>query len=133
MKTIASRKVAMVLGGILTATLAAGCFGGGGYWGRPSGYNSSDSSYGSSYPYSGYDSRYSYPQSYGNSYSAGYQNGVRADENRDRHQDRDTVVIRDRGEARTEAQHSSVDRDKYSRKDYELAHPLRKTDRHLYF
>ena len=52
MKTIDSRKVVMTLGGILIATLAAGCFGGGpGYWNNPHGYNSSYSSYGSSYPY----------------------------------------------------------------------------------
>ena len=111
----------MVFGGILVATLAAGCFGGGrGYSNNSYGYNSSYSSYGNSYPYSGYNNGYSRPQSYGNSYSAGYQNGVRADENRDRHQDRDTdqhaVVIRDRGEARTE---TSVDHDRYSRKDSE--------------
>ncbi len=45
----------MLLGGILTAMLAAGCFGGGpGYSTNPYGYNSSYSSYGNSYPYSGY-------------------------------------------------------------------------------
>lgn len=123
MKVINSRKVVMLLGGILTATLAAGCFGdgGSGYSGYNSGYNSSYSSYGSSYPYSGYNGGYSYPQRYGNSYSAGYQNGVRADENRDRHQDRDTarqaVVTRDRVGARSETQHSSV-----ARGDFEPAH-----------
>ncbi len=58
MKTIDSRKVIMTLGGILIATLAAGCFGGGpGYWNGGGGYNSSYSSYGSSYPYRGTDQR----------------------------------------------------------------------------
>ena len=61
----------MLVGGILAATLAAGCFGGGpGYSTDPFGYNSSYSSYGNSYPYSGYANGYSYPQSYENSYSA---------------------------------------------------------------
>jgi hypothetical protein len=113
-----SRKVVLALGGILVATLAAGCFGGGRGYSNPYGYNSSYSSYGDSYPYSGYDRGYSYPQTYGNSYSAGYQNGVRADENRDRRQYRDAdqhpVVIRDRNEARTQ---TTVDNDRYSRKD----------------
>jgi hypothetical protein len=116
MKTIAPRKAGMVLGGILIATVAAGCFGGGhGYsndpYGYNSGYNSNYSSYGSSYPYSGYSNGYSYPQNYGNSYSEGYQNGARADENRDRHQE----AVHDRGEG----QHSGGDHDKYSRKDSE--------------
>jgi hypothetical protein len=125
MKTIISLRTATMIGGILILTLAAGCSdGGGGYWNQPygynNGYNGSYSSYGSSYPYSGYDSGYSYPRNYGNSYnnsySTGYQNGVRADENRERHQNRDTVVVRG-GEGR-EAQHSNVDNDKYSRRDY---------------
>ena len=130
MKTIISLRTATMIGGILILTLAAGCSdgGGGGYWNHPygynngynNGYNSSYSSYGSSYPYSGYDSGYSYPRNYGNSYnnsySTGYQNGVRADENRERHQNRDTAVVRG-GEGR-EAQHSNVDSDKYSRRDY---------------
>ena len=108
MKTINSRKVVMLLGGILAATLAAGCFGGGpGYSNDPYGYNSSFSSYGNSHPYSGYANGYSYPQSYRNSYGTGYQNGVRADENRDR------------GEAHRETQHSSVDREKHSSGDSE--------------
>ena len=117
MKLINSRKVAMAFGGILVATLAASCSGGSrGYSNNSYGYNSSYSSFGDSYPYSGY----SYPQSYGNSYNAGYQNRLRADENRDHYQSRDTdrhdVVIRDRSEARHE---TSVDRDRYSRKDSE--------------
>ncbi len=58
MKTIDSRKVVMTLGGILIATLAAGCFGGGpGYWNGGGGYNSSYSSYGSSFPYRAGDQR----------------------------------------------------------------------------
>lgn len=56
MNSIDSRKVIMTMGGILIATLVAGCFGGGpGYWNRSNGYNSSYSSYGSSYPYRGDD------------------------------------------------------------------------------
>jgi hypothetical protein len=43
----------MAFSGILAATLATGCFGGGpGY--SDGAYNSNYSSYGSSYPYSGY-------------------------------------------------------------------------------
>jgi hypothetical protein len=71
MKTINSRKVIMALGGILIATLAAGCFGNSrSYSTSSSGYSSSYSSYGDSYAYSGYDRGYPYPQSYENSYSA---------------------------------------------------------------
>jgi hypothetical protein len=111
----------MMVGAILIATVAAGCYGGGsGYSGDPYGYNSNYSSYGNSYPYSGYNSGYSYAQSYGNSYSSGYQNGVRADENRDRNQERVTVqhtaVVRDHDQARTGTQ-TRVDHDKYSRRD----------------
>ena len=71
MKPINFRKVVVAFGGILVATLAAGCFGGGrGYANRPYGYSSSYSSYGDSYAYSGYDGGHSYPQSSENSYSA---------------------------------------------------------------
>ena len=115
MKTINYRKMAMTFGGILIATLVAGCGSGSGYYNRPNGYNSNYSSYGSSYPYSNYDRGYSYPQSYGNSYNNGYRNGVRADENRDRRQDRvndqhAVAVNRDRAVARSETRHTSVDR-----------------------
>lgn len=102
MKTTNSRKVAIAFGGILVATLAAGCFGGGGRGYSNNGYNSSYSSYGDSYPY----------RSYGNSYGAGYQNGVRADENRDRRQDRDIET--------------RVDHDRYSSKDSESGHRTEK-------
>jgi hypothetical protein len=150
MKTIASRKV-LVLGGILVAALAAGCYGGGrGYSNNPYGYNGGygnsyssnggyyssnpyDGSYGSTYPYnSGYYVGRSYPQSYGNSnsYSAGYQNGVRADEASDRRQDRvadqHIAVTRDRDHAVAAKQRSSVDRDDYTRKDSHSEHsPVR--------
>jgi len=125
MKIITSRKVVMAFSGILAATLATGCFGGGpGYSNGSYGYNSNYSSYGSSYPYSGYNSGYSYPRSSGNSYNAGYQNGLRADENRDNNQH--AVVVRDRDESRTEAQPSSVDRDKYSRNDSDKARSTEK-------
>jgi hypothetical protein len=124
MKTINSRKLAMLFGGILAATLAAGCYGGGdsgyGYSNGPygGGYSSNYSSYGNSYPYSGYNSGYSYPQNNGNSYNAGYQNGVRADANRDRHEDRDqhVTVSRDVSKARVET-HSTVARENVSRKE----------------
>jgi len=99
MKTINYRKMAMTFGGVLIATLAVGCYGGG------YGYNSSYNSYGSSYPYSGYRG--------GNSYSTGYQSGVRADANRgDRGVtgQRAVAVNRDTAVARTETTHSSVDR-----------------------
>jgi len=118
MKTTNSRKLVMTLGGILIATVAAGCYGGGGsgyYSSQPYGYNSSYSSYGSSYPYSGYRSGYSYPRSYGNSYNVGYQNGARADANRDRPEarvsDRHVAAVNhDSAVARTETTHSTVDR-----------------------
>ncbi len=122
MKTIKYRKMLMTLGGVLIATVAAGCYGGGGsgYSNNPYGYNSGYSngygSYGNSYPYRG--NGYSYRQSYGNSYSAGYQNGARADANRDRREDR-VNVDRDRAAVRTEPAHSSVDRDKVSLRDSE--------------
>ena len=71
MKPINFRKVVVAFGGILVATLAAGCFGGGrGYANNSYGYNSSYSSYGDSYAYSGYHGGNSYPQSDENSYSA---------------------------------------------------------------
>ena len=70
-KPINSRKVMIAFGGILVATLAAGCFGSSrGYSTSSSGYNSNYSSYGDSYAYSGYDGGNSYPQSSENSYSA---------------------------------------------------------------
>ena len=117
MKTINCRKIAMTFGGILIATLAAGCYGGGGsgYSNGSYGYNSSYSSYGSSYPYSGYNGGNAYPRSYGNSYNTGYQNGVRADANRDHREDRAAdqhanAIDRDRAVARTETTHSTADR-----------------------
>lgn len=103
MKTTNYRKMAMTLGGILIATVAAGCYGGGsGYSNNPYGYNSgyrsSYSSYGSSYPYR----------------SNGYS---------DQHA---VAVDRDRPEARTESTHASVDRDKVSLKDSGLANHVEK-------
>jgi len=116
-KAINYRKIAMTFGGILIATVAAGCYGGSGYSNEPYGYNSSYSSYGSSYPYSGYNSGYSYPRTSGNSYDATYQNGVRFGGNHDFNQR--AVVARDRVEAPESARKSSVDQDKYSRNDTE--------------
>ena len=112
------RKMLMTLGGVLIATVAAGCYGGGGsgYSNDPYGYNNGYSNYGSSYGYR--SGGYSYPQTYGNSYNAGYQNGVRADANHDRREDR-VNVNRDRGAVRTEPAHSSVDHDKVSLRDSE--------------
>ncbi len=111
MKTIDSQKI-VILGAILAATMAAGCFGGPGYSNQPYGYNGG----------------YSYPQNNGNAYNAGYQNGERADASRDNHQDRDTnqhvVVIRDHDQPRTEKQPSNTDHgDDYSKKDSQSAHP----------
>ncbi|MFZ0680714.1 hypothetical protein [Candidatus Binatus sp.] len=121
MKTTNYRKIAMMLGGVLIATVAAGCYGGGGsgYSNNPYGYNSGYSNYGSSYPYR--SGEYSHPQSYGNSYNAGYQNGVRADANRDHREDR----VTDR-HAVTVDRHSTVDRDKVSLKDSESANHTEK-------
>ncbi|MGB0059507.1 hypothetical protein [Candidatus Binatus sp.] len=117
MKATNYRIVTLAFGGILIATFAAGCFGGGGsgYSGGPNGYTSSYSSYGSSYPYSGYNGGYAHPRSYGTSYNNGYQNGVRADANRDDHEYRAgdqhaAVVDRNSAVARTEITHSTVDR-----------------------
>src|SRR5271154_1795018 len=98
MKTINSGKVAMTLGGILIATLAAGCYGGGGYYsGHPYGYSRSYSynSYNSSYPYDGAHGGYS-------------------------------VAPHERVEVRTEIQHSSVDRDKVTLRDAEPANRTEK-------
>jgi hypothetical protein len=108
----------MLDGGILAATLATGCFGGGpGYSNDGYAYNSGYSGYGDSYPSGGYGSGYSYPQSYGtsyprsygNSYNSAYQSGVRVDENRDR------------GAARTETQHSTVNRESHPSSDSKAA------------
>ena len=117
MKAPNYRTTILAFGGILIATFAAGCYGGGGsgYYGGSNGYNSSYSSYGSSYPYSGYNGGYAYPRSYGNSYNNGYQNGVRADANRDQHDyhagdQHAALVDRNRAVARTETTHTTVDR-----------------------
>jgi len=132
-KTISSQRVA-ILCGILAAALAAGCFGGGReYSNNPYGYNGSfytsrpyAGGYGNPYPYnSGYNDTHSFPQSFGNSnsYSSGLQHGVGADTSRDYHQehagDRRYAVAetRPRAQMRTERQPSSIDHDKYSRKD----------------
>ena len=101
MKTTNYRKMAITLGGILIATVAAGCYGGGsGYnnnsYGYNSGYRSSYSSYGSSYPYR----------------SGGYH-----DQRAFAHDQRAVAVDRDRPVARTESTHASVDRDKVSLRD----------------
>ena len=118
MKTTNSRRLVMTLGGILIATVAAGCYGGGGsgyYSSQPYGYNSSYSSYGSSYPYSGYR------QNNVSSYHGGYQNAARVDENRDQH----VATNPDRGVTRTETQHANVDHDKVSLKDSEPSRTVR--------
>ena len=113
MKTFNSRKIIVLCGGILAATLAAGCYGGDrGYSNNPYGYGGG---YGSSYSYND-NSGYSYPRSYPNSYNSGYRNGVRADENRDRYQAHDTnrrvVVTPERREPTAISRHSTVDRNK---------------------
>lgn len=114
----------MTLGGILIATVAAGCYGGGGsgyYSSQPYGYSSSYSSYGSSYPYSGYSNGQYYRQNNVSSYNGGYQNTRRADENRDQR----VATTPDRGVTRTETQHANVDRDKVSLKDSEPSRTVR--------
>ena len=124
MKTTNSRRLVMTLGGILIATVAAGCYGGGGsgyYSSQPYGYNSSYSSYGSSYPYSGYSNGQRYQQNNVSSYHGGYQNASRADENRDQH----VAKTPDRGVTRTETQHANVDHDKVSLKDSEPSRTVR--------
>ena len=122
-----SRKVVMLLGGILTATLATGCFGGGpGYSSGPYGYNSGYSSYGTSYPYSNYGNGYGYPQSYRNSYSNGYRNADRVDENRDESRGTYRQPAAIRSEARTEMRHPSVARNNYSGGASESGHRTEK-------
>jgi hypothetical protein len=124
MKTTNSRKLVMTLGGILIATVAAGCYGGGGsgyYSSQPYGYNSSYSSYGSSYPYSGYSNGQYYRQNNAGSYHGGYQNAARADENRDQH----VATTANRGVTRTETQHANVDHDKVSLKDSDPSRTVR--------
>jgi hypothetical protein len=124
MNTTNSRRLVMTLGGILIATVAAGCYGGGGsgyYSGQPSGYNSSYSSYGSSYPYSGYSNGQRYQQNNVSSYHGGYQNAARADENRDQH----VATTPARAVTRTEIQHTNVDHDKVSLKDSDPARTVR--------
>ena len=51
MKTFISLRTAIMIGGILILTLAAGCSdgGGGGYWNRPYGYNNGYNQQGSSW------------------------------------------------------------------------------------
>ncbi len=124
MKTTNSRRLVMTLGGILIATVAAGCYGGGGsgyYSSQPYGYSSSYSSYGSSYPYSGYSNGRYYRQNNVSSYNRGYQNAARADENRDQR----VATTPDRGVTRTETQHANVDHDKVSLKDSEPSRTVR--------
>ena len=124
MKTTNSRRLVMTLGGILIATVAAGCYGGGGsgyYSSQPYGYNSSYSSYGSSYPYSGYSNGQHYQQNNVSSYHGAYQNAARADENRDQH----VATVPNRGVTRTETQHANVDHDKVLLKDSEPSRTVR--------
>jgi hypothetical protein len=120
-KTITSQR-AIILAAILSTTLAAGCFGGGGNWHYPLGYNDgsySSNQYGADYdPYphnSGYNDAHQYPQTYvSNAYSVDHQNGVRADASRDDQQgkatDQHIAVTADRDQQRIEKQSSSVAR-----------------------
>jgi hypothetical protein len=132
MRTTTLRRVS-VMGGILAATLAAGCFGGGGYSNSPYGYNGTfytsrpySGGYGNPYPYNrGYNDTHAFPQSFGNSnsYSAGLQHGVPAEASRDSYHERKSeqhvaaAVTRPPDQARNERGHTSIDRDKDSRKD----------------
>ena len=76
MKTTNYRKIAMTLGGILIATVAAGCYGGGG-----SGYSNDPTATIVAtvamelQSYSGYSGGYSHPQSYGNSTTPAIRTG----------------------------------------------------------
>jgi len=131
MKTATLRRV-LVIGGILAATLAAGCFGGG-HSNSPYGYNGSfytsrpyAGGYGNPYPYNrGYNDTHSFPQSFGNSnsYAAGFQHRVPADPSRDNDRERGSdqhltaATIRPREQARNERPSTSIDRDKDSKKD----------------
>src|SRR5271156_6269593 len=124
MKTINSRKLVTTLGGILIATVAAGCYGGAGsgyYLSPPYGYKNSYNNYGGSYPYSGYSNGPRYQQNNVSWYHGGYQNAARVDENRDQH----VATASNRGVTRTETQHANVDHDKVSLKDSEPARTVR--------
>ena len=131
MKTTTYRKV-LILGGLLAATLAAGCFGNGrGTSNSTYSYNGSfytsrpyDGGYGNPSPYnSGYNDTRSFPQSFGNSnsYSSGLQHGERVEASRDERRPSDghvaVAATRHREQARNERPPTSVDRDKYSRND----------------
>jgi hypothetical protein len=131
MKTISSKKV-VIMGAVLAATMAAGCFGGGQeYSNNPYGYNGAfytsrpyAGGYGNPYPYnSGYNDTHSFPQSFGNSnsYSSGLQHGVTADASRDygheRASDHNVAEARPRVQARSERQTTSIDSDRYSRRE----------------
>ena len=109
---ITSGKVLILLGGILTATLATGCFGGDPGYSNGYGYNSGYSGYTSSYPYNTYNGGYSYPSNYRNSYSTGYQNRYS-----NGYQNRAPVEVERnqvRSEPRRETQHSTVAHSNYS-------------------
>ena len=132
MKTTTSRRVS-VMSGILAATLAAGCFGGGGYSNSPYGYNGAfytsrpyAGGYGNPYPYNGgYNDTHAFPQSFGdsNSYSAGLQHGVVTEAAADSHHEAGSdqyiaaAVTRPPDQTRNERGRMSVDRDKDSTKD----------------
>jgi hypothetical protein len=133
MKTISSRRLG-ILGGVLAATLAAGCFGGSRQSSNnPYGYDGSfytsrpyTGGYGNPYPYnSGYNDTHAFPQSFGNSnsYSAGLQHGVQADASRDGYHERASdqhvavAVSAPRPLVRSERPPTSIDHDKDSRKD----------------
>jgi hypothetical protein len=132
MKTTTFRRVS-ILGGILAATLAAGCFGSGGYSNSPYGYNGTfytsrpyAGGYGNPYPYNrGYNDTHSFPQSFGNSnsYAAGLQHGVPAEASRNNNHEPGNdqrvaaAAAQPRDQARNERPSTSIDRDKDSKKD----------------
>jgi hypothetical protein len=121
------------MGGILAATLAAGCFGGSGYSNSPYGYKGTfytsrpyAGGYGNPYPYNrGYNDTHAFPQSFGNSnsYSAGLQYGVPAEASRDNFREPGNdqhvtaATTQPRDQARNERPPTSIDRDNDSKKD----------------
>lgn len=130
MKTTSSRRV-LTLGALVAVTLASGCFGNGReYSNNPYGYNGAfytsrpyAGGYGNPYPYNrGYNDTHSFPQSFGNSnsYSAGLQHGVTTEvsrDYRDERPDRHIAATSPRARALGERQPTSIDHDKYSRRE----------------
>jgi hypothetical protein len=135
MKITNSRSI-VILGGVLAATLIAGCWSGGrGYSNNPYGYN--DNSYSSSQYGAGYGGAYTHGNGYNEggshtqysnakSYNAGYHAGVDADASSDRHENDVTVarvaVDHNDHQAQAEKEHSSVAHSNYSKDNSAASH-----------